>query len=72
MTKNNKIAVVTGASRGIGAATARMLGEKGYIICVNYQEAKAAAAEQKAAVEAAIKKATAAAVVKGGHGPSKR
>ena len=44
MTKNNKIAVVTGASRGIGAATARMLGEKGYIICVNYQEAKAAAA----------------------------
>ena len=44
MTKNNKIAVVTGASRGIGAATALMLGEKGYIICVNYQEAKAAAA----------------------------
>ena len=44
MTKNNKIAVVTGASRGIGAATARKLGEKGYIVCVNYQEAKAAAA----------------------------
>jgi len=31
-----KIALVTGASRGIGAATAKVLGEKGYAVCVNY------------------------------------
>jgi|TARA_B110000196_G_scaffold312652_1_gene318209 NAD(P)-dependent dehydrogenase (short-subunit alcohol dehydrogenase family) len=44
MAENNKVAVVTGASRGIGAATARMLGEKGYVVCVNYQVSEAAAA----------------------------
>ena len=44
MAENKKIAVVTGGSRGIGAATARMLGEKGYVVCVNYQATEAAAA----------------------------
>ena len=29
-------ALVTGASRGIGAATARLLGQRGYAVCVNY------------------------------------
>jgi NAD(P)-dependent dehydrogenase (short-subunit alcohol dehydrogenase family) len=33
---SNKIAIVTGASRGIGAASAKLLGEKGYAVCVNY------------------------------------
>ena len=32
-----KIAIVTGASRGIGAATAILLGQRGYQVCVNYR-----------------------------------
>lgn len=36
--------LVTGASRGIGAAVARMAAERGYAVCVNYL-ASAAAAE---------------------------
>jgi NAD(P)-dependent dehydrogenase (short-subunit alcohol dehydrogenase family) len=43
----NGIAIVTGASRGIGAATARMLGARGYAVCVNYRN-EAAAAERVA------------------------
>jgi NAD(P)-dependent dehydrogenase (short-subunit alcohol dehydrogenase family) len=30
------VLLVTGASRGIGAATARLAGERGYAVCVNY------------------------------------
>ena len=32
-----EVAIVTGASRGIGAATARLLGARGYRVCVNYR-----------------------------------
>src|SRR5262245_55024547 len=35
--------VVTGASRGIGAATARLAGERGYGVCVNYRQNREAA-----------------------------
>src|SRR5947207_10710487 len=40
----NQVAVVTGGSRGIGRATARLLAQRGAAVCVNYA-AHAAAAE---------------------------
>ena len=38
-----RVVIVTGASRGIGAATARLAGERGYAVCVNYRRSQAAA-----------------------------
>lgn len=35
--------IVTGASRGIGAATARLAASRGYAVCVNYRHAREAA-----------------------------
>lgn len=32
----SKVVIVTGGSRGIGAATAKLLGAKDYAVCVNY------------------------------------
>jgi len=40
---SDKVIIVTGASRGIGAATARLAGERGYAVCVNYRRSQAAA-----------------------------
>lgn len=37
---NQPVAIVTGASRGIGAATAKLLAQKGYAVCINYHTAK--------------------------------
>jgi len=39
------ILVVTGASRGIGAATARLAARRGYAVCVNFLRDRAAADE---------------------------
>ena len=39
----NKVMVVTGGSRGIGAATAHLAAERGYAVCVNYLRNRAAA-----------------------------
>ena len=47
------VALVTGASRGIGAAVARLAAARGYAVCVNYAADAAAADATVAAIEAA-------------------
>jgi NAD(P)-dependent dehydrogenase (short-subunit alcohol dehydrogenase family) len=39
----NRIILITGASRGIGAATARLAATQGYAVCVNYRKSQEAA-----------------------------
>ncbi|HYN06258.1 MAG TPA: SDR family oxidoreductase [Vicinamibacterales bacterium] len=48
----SKVVVITGGSRGIGAATARLAGEAGYSVCVNYRADRPAAMRVVASVEA--------------------
>jgi NAD(P)-dependent dehydrogenase (short-subunit alcohol dehydrogenase family) len=57
--QQRRVAIVTGASRGIGAATARALGGAGYAVCVNYRVNAGAAAEVVTALEAQGAKARA-------------
>ncbi|GEM77287.1 glucose 1-dehydrogenase [Vibrio sagamiensis] len=39
----DKVVIVTGASRGIGAASAKLLAKQGYLVCVNYRNRNDAA-----------------------------
>jgi NAD(P)-dependent dehydrogenase (short-subunit alcohol dehydrogenase family) len=48
-----KVIVITGASRGIGAATARLAAARGYAVCVNYLKNQTAAHAVVADIEAA-------------------
>jgi NAD(P)-dependent dehydrogenase (short-subunit alcohol dehydrogenase family) len=55
------ILLVTGGSRGIGAATARVAAERGYDVCVNYRANKDAADRVVAEIRAAGRRAIAVA-----------
>lgn len=55
----SKVVLITGGSRGIGAATARVLGAAGYDVAVNYAGNKAAAIAVAADIEAAGQRAIA-------------
>jgi NAD(P)-dependent dehydrogenase (short-subunit alcohol dehydrogenase family) len=46
------VAIVTGASRGIGAATARLAAARGYAVCVNYRHRRDAADRVVEAIQA--------------------
>jgi NAD(P)-dependent dehydrogenase (short-subunit alcohol dehydrogenase family) len=47
-----KVVVITGASRGIGAATARLAARRGYAVCVNYRSRSDAARAVVSEIEA--------------------
>ncbi|MCW9035659.1 MAG: SDR family oxidoreductase [Alphaproteobacteria bacterium] len=54
-----KVVVITGASRGIGAATARLAAKEGYDVCINYaSDHKAAEAVKKDCIALGVKAIT--------------
>jgi NAD(P)-dependent dehydrogenase (short-subunit alcohol dehydrogenase family) len=55
----DRVAIITGASRGIGAATALLAASRGYAVCVNYLKNEAAARTVVDAITAAGGKAIA-------------
>jgi NAD(P)-dependent dehydrogenase (short-subunit alcohol dehydrogenase family) len=55
----NKVLIVTGGGRGIGAATAQLAAERGYAVCVNYRKNQASAEAVVSGIEAAGGKALA-------------
>lgn len=46
----NKVVLITGASRGIGAETARLFAQNGYSVCINYKSNQQAAAALQAEI----------------------
>ncbi len=54
---NNKVALVTGSSRGIGRATAIRLAKEGYDVIINYARSRSKAEEVAKEVEALGRKA---------------
>lgn len=56
-----QVMLITGASRGIGAATARFAASRGYDVCVNYRQDAEGAAAVRRDVEAAGRRAVAVA-----------
>jgi NAD(P)-dependent dehydrogenase (short-subunit alcohol dehydrogenase family) len=57
----NKVLLITGGSRGIGAATARLAAQRGYDVCVNYRSNAGAADQVRREIEAAGPRAIAVA-----------
>jgi NAD(P)-dependent dehydrogenase (short-subunit alcohol dehydrogenase family) len=57
----NKVVIITGAGRGIGAATARLAASGGYAVCVNYRSNREAAAGVVSDIEMAGGRAVAVA-----------
>jgi NAD(P)-dependent dehydrogenase (short-subunit alcohol dehydrogenase family) len=56
---HGRVLLVTGASRGIGAATAVLAAERGYDVCVNYHRNRAAADRVVARIESLARRAVA-------------
>ncbi|MEI8190443.1 MAG: SDR family NAD(P)-dependent oxidoreductase, partial [candidate division NC10 bacterium] len=52
MTLSGKVALVTGAARGIGRGVALALAKSGADVCVNYRNSGPAGAEVVAAIQA--------------------
>jgi NAD(P)-dependent dehydrogenase (short-subunit alcohol dehydrogenase family) len=50
---SDHVIIITGASRGIGAATARLAARRGYSVCVNYRQNRNAAQSVVESIEAA-------------------
>jgi NAD(P)-dependent dehydrogenase (short-subunit alcohol dehydrogenase family) len=57
----NKTTLITGGSRGIGAATARLAAARGYSVCVNYRRNRQAAEQVVKQIEEAGARAVAVA-----------